>query len=187
MINSLLLSALALASQHAGAADAQRVYEQLIQDGRFVQAVRAAEDCGPGLAQFRARVESRYYCGDLTGAFGASLEALKAHPNDPLLLHLGSDLALQLLQVEQGTLWSARLNEVALTDPALSPEQREFYLAQASTHRQEAQRRGEVAASVKTAILRARWTLALMGLLVGGLLMLVMGQRRGPRLQGIRP
>ena len=68
----------------------------LAREARTVEAVRLAETLPSDLNGAIARVEARYWAGDLAGALATARPALEIWPQEPQLLLLGSELALQL-------------------------------------------------------------------------------------------
>jgi len=153
---------LAVVSQEYSETD----YSVSLQNRDFVAAVAAAENLAKPLDRSRAQVESRFWAGDLTGAYATALIALESHPEDPRLLHRGAELAVQLLQTDQGADWAQRLAAVAQTDATLTPEQGEFYQRQAELNLREATRLKSIQASEQNALAWARGTAGLF-LLVG--------------------
>ena len=172
MIGSgFLVAALTLSAVSVGTQDPQaQVYRDYLQAGNYVHAVAAATAISDPLARHRAQVEARFLCGDLTGALLAVRQGLAAHPEDLQLLINGADLALQLLQIDEGSKWSQRLAQLAAESPDLPQESRAFYSRRAQ---------GLVARSIDSerslvtqaaALLRAQRTVGMAVLLAIGFL-----------------
>lgn len=94
-------------------------------EARTVEAVRLAETLPADLNGAIARVEARYWAGDLAGALATARPALDIWPQEPQLLLLGSELALQLLLPAEALRWSELL--VGLDGSQLDPEVVAFY------------------------------------------------------------
>ena len=87
--------------------------------------MRLAETLPSDLNGAIARVEARYWAGDLAGALATARPALEIWPQEPQLLLLGSELALQLLLPAEALRWSELL--VGLDGSQLDPEVVAFY------------------------------------------------------------
>lgn len=175
MIGSgFLIAALSLSALSAGSQDPQaQVYRDYLQAGHYVHAVAAAAAISDPLARHRAQVESRFFCGDLTGALLAARQGLAAYPEDLQLLSNGSDLAIQLLQFEDDSKWSQRLVRLAAESPNLSQESRDFYnrLGEGLVARSFESKRSHVAQVA--ALQRAQWTVGMAVLLALGFLVVI--------------
>ncbi len=154
-------------------------YRALLAGGQYVQAITAADGIQDALARQQAQVEARYWCGDLSGALAAARTALAAHPDDLQLLNTGADLALQLLQLEEGVRWSQSLARLAANAPDLPHETREFYSTKARKHLALAIDARHAQESRSSALLRAQLTVALVCLLALGVV--VAASRRSRR------
>ena len=97
----------------------------LAREARTVAAVRLADTLPADLNGAIARVEARYWAGDLAGALASARPALETWPQDPQLLLLSSELALQLLLPAEALRWSELL--VGLDGSKLDPEVAAFY------------------------------------------------------------
>ena len=97
----------------------------LAREGRTVEAVRLAETLPDEVHGAIAKVEARYWAGDLAGALALARPSLEAWPMEPQLLLLGSELALQLLRPEEALRWADRL--IALDASSLDPAAHAFY------------------------------------------------------------
>ena len=162
----MTLSAVSVGSQNPQA----QAYRDYLQAGNYVHAVSAAAGISDPLARHRAQVEARFLCGDLTGALLAVRQGLAAHPEDLQLLINGSDLALQLLQIEEGSQWSQRLVRLATESPNLPQESRDFYnrRAEGLVARSIDSKRSHAAQTA--ALLRAQCTVGMAVLLAIGFL-----------------
>jgi hypothetical protein len=166
-----LVAALTLSAVSVGTQDPQaQAYRDYLQAGNYVHAVSAAAGISDPLARHRAQVEARFLCGDLTGALLAVRQGLAAHPEDLQLLINGSDLALQLLQIEEGSQWSQRLVRLATESPNLPQESRDFYnrRAEGLVARSIDSKRSHAAQTA--ALLRAQCTVGMAVLLAIGFL-----------------
>ena len=81
---------------------------------------------------------------------------------------MGADLALQLLQVEEGIRWSQSLARLAIEAPELPQETREFYSTKARNHLALAVEARHAQDSRASALLRAQLTVVLVCLLAAG-------------------
>ena len=108
----------------------------LAREARTVEAVRLAETLPSDLSGAIARVEARYWAGDLAGALATARISLETWPQDPQLLLLGSELALQLLLPAEALSWSERL--VGLDGSSLEPEVVAFYRDRGTSLAEEA-------------------------------------------------
>lgn len=175
MIGSgFLVAALTLSAVSVGSQDPQnQVYREYLQAGNYVHAVAAAAAIADPLARHRAQVEARFLCGDLTGALLAVRQGLAAHPDDLQLLINGADLALQLLQIEEGSKWSQRIVRLATESPNLPQESRDFYhrRAEGLVARSIDSKRSHVAQAA--ALLRAQCTVGMAVLLAIGFLVVI--------------
>lgn len=115
--------------------DLERV-RALIGEGELVQAVLEAEALPEDLDGRVARVESRYWAGDLSGAMAAVRAALPSHPQDPQLLLLASELSTQLLLPEDGLRHARALQEAS---SALEGPLQTFYAQRAEALAEQAQ------------------------------------------------
>jgi len=143
-------------------------YRALLAAGQYVQAITAADGIRDELVRQQAQVEARYWCGDLSGALAAARSALAVHPDDLQLLNTGADLALQLLQLEEGVRWSQSLARLAVEAPDLPHETRVFYSNKARNHLTLAVEARHAQESRASALLRAQFTVALVCLLATG-------------------
>jgi len=166
LVAAMTLSAVSVGSQNPQA----QAYRDYLQAGNYVHAVSAAAGISDPLARHRAQVEARFLCGDLTGALLAVRQGLAAHPEDLQLLINGSDLALQLLQIEEGSQWSQRLVRLATESPNLPQESRDFYnrRAEGLVARSIDSKRSHAAQTA--ALLRAQCTVGMAVLLAIGFL-----------------
>ncbi|MBL6720102.1 MAG: hypothetical protein ISQ08_01690 [Planctomycetes bacterium] len=120
----------------AGAQEGLAGVRALIGEGALVRAVVAAEALPEDLDGLTARVESRYWAGDLAGAMAAARSALESHPRDPQLLLLASELSTQLLLPVEGLRLAELLQEEA---KQLSGELGSFYSGRSRALRAEAE------------------------------------------------
>ncbi len=153
----------------------------LIASGDLVLAVIEADGLPDGRDGRVARVESRFWAGDLSGAMSAAREALNDHPRDPQLLLLASELATQLLLPEEGLRHAEALQSEAGN---LTGELEAFYAGRAHALRQEAEQGLEWQVWVQGAERRTRGlAVAAVGLIL--VATAALGLRRTPRGRAI--
>jgi hypothetical protein len=87
---------------------------------RWPEALRAADELTDDLARSRARVEVLYAAGDLPGALQESMNALRAHPRDAVLLRRAGQLALALRIVDVA---DSSARGLAAVLPDLAPDE----------------------------------------------------------------
>lgn len=168
MIAAAVLLCLGGELSHPGPQDQVARYRALLAAGQYVQAITVAGGIQDELVRQQSQVEARYWCGDLSGALAVARSALAAHPDDLQLLNMGADLALQLLQVEEGIRWSQSLARLAIEAPELPQETREFYSTKARNHLALAVEARHAQDSRASALLRAQLTVVLVCLLAAG-------------------
>jgi len=172
--SGFLVTALTLSAGSVGSQDPQaQAYREYLQAGNYVHAVAASAAIADPLARHRAQVESRFLCGDLTGAMLAVRRGLAAHPDDLQLLINGADLAFQLLQIDEGFKWSQSVARLATESPNLPQESRDFYTRRAEgfVELSHDAKRSHVAQAV--ALLRAQCTVGMVVLLAIGFLVVI--------------
>jgi hypothetical protein len=168
VITAVVLLCLGGELSHPAPQDQVARYRALLAAGQYVQAITVADGIQDELVRQQAQVEARYWCGDLSGALAAARSALAAHPDDLQLLNTGADLALQLLQIEEGARWGQSLARLAVEARDLPQETREFYSTKARNYLALAVEARHAQESRASALLRAQLTVALACLLATG-------------------
>ena len=120
----------------------------LVTEGRFAQALTAAEGVESAAERERARLHVLWSAGDLGGAFRAAHSGLQQEPQDPWLLERATALAISLGAAESA---AQHLDALRASLNELPQERRANYLSSVEAHqievtgmleRLEARRRG---------------------------------------------
>lgn len=148
----------------------------LMQQGRWPDALEAADGESDPAARARARVEILFAAGDLAGALNAARAGLRLSPRDPALLWRSSQLALILRMPSSAKEGVAALEAVVASD-GLDPANRVWWNAQVGSLREQLVVLLEREAARMRAAARARWTVGVgLALCVAAILWFARGE-----------